>query len=405
MAKPAQIPTYATDPTLTGGPQVGLSTRLAPSGGTLAQGFYTDARLPARAFAWLIGLIGDWIGYLSKIQVLNWTLAAWDFFPTTTLNSRVCWIPKPTVGTGFWMVYGNTSTPTIRSGSLPYMLPGTGQVAALVAAPGLTVWTHTVVGGSTIVAAGSDASGNTVVYTSTDHGNTWTSRTVVAGSSYGCAGLTYDATHGKFIYVPIVTFGTLTSLIFTSSDGITWTHSTDPVGNIPGANANIYWDSANGETALIMNNSMSVSTDGGLTWDTFAVVPFTLFGTVAFQRAAYTTQFGWRVLGTTQLGSTPTLASRVWSFGSSAFAGTGVAIASDGVGRYVIANYDPTTAIPGSGVWILDNGTDITFNCFNSQITTDFLPWSLAYNGSQWAVLGKPNTATAHYSVWLSAAL
>lgn len=73
MAKPAVLPSYATDSTLTGGPQVGLSTRLSPGAGTLAQGFYQDRRLPARALAWLVGMICDWLGVFADSAMRAWT--------------------------------------------------------------------------------------------------------------------------------------------------------------------------------------------------------------------------------------------------------------------------------------------------------------------------------------------
>jgi hypothetical protein len=76
VTRPSKIPTFATDSTLSGGPQAGSATRLQPSDALLAQGFYSGRGLPARMLSWLLGTVGDWIGYLDQrtllSQALNW---------------------------------------------------------------------------------------------------------------------------------------------------------------------------------------------------------------------------------------------------------------------------------------------------------------------------------------------
>jgi hypothetical protein len=77
LTRPSNSPLFATDATLSGGPQVGLSTRLSPGVGTLAQGFWKGRKLPGRAFSYIVGTLGDWCSYLDQrtylLQALNWT--------------------------------------------------------------------------------------------------------------------------------------------------------------------------------------------------------------------------------------------------------------------------------------------------------------------------------------------
>lgn len=66
MPRPSALPEWATDPTYTSGPQEGEATRLAPTSGEMAQGFFQGKRPPARKANWLLGLLCDWVKYLSE---------------------------------------------------------------------------------------------------------------------------------------------------------------------------------------------------------------------------------------------------------------------------------------------------------------------------------------------------
>lgn len=76
MAKPLELPSFATDATLTGGPQIGQVPRLRPSNTLLAQGFYQGRRLPSRMISWLLGTIGDWLELTAHARTSTWAHCA-----------------------------------------------------------------------------------------------------------------------------------------------------------------------------------------------------------------------------------------------------------------------------------------------------------------------------------------
>jgi len=109
-SRPSASLLFATDPLLTSGPQSGLSTRLSPGAGVLAQGFYEGRRLPARAFSQIVGNQGDWIGYLDqrtfRLQALNWTERI--AIPSSAANNAP-------VGMAFAPSMGGASSPLLCS--------------------------------------------------------------------------------------------------------------------------------------------------------------------------------------------------------------------------------------------------------------------------------------------------
>ncbi|HEX3853974.1 MAG TPA: hypothetical protein VHW01_23585, partial [Polyangiaceae bacterium] len=92
--KPPILPTFATDPVLTGGAQLGQVTRLQPGDALRAQGFYMDRRVPARIFSWLFGAIGDWLQYFAPAQIKNWKLEGSLFLGATTNHADMIWLPE-----------------------------------------------------------------------------------------------------------------------------------------------------------------------------------------------------------------------------------------------------------------------------------------------------------------------
>jgi len=99
MTRPTVSAAFSTNTNASAGPEAGLSTRLDPGAGLRAEGFYGETRLPVRAFNFLLGLVGDWIGYLDnfvKVLDLGGTLLPQDkvnFFngtgKTTNINGTV----------------------------------------------------------------------------------------------------------------------------------------------------------------------------------------------------------------------------------------------------------------------------------------------------------------------------
>lgn len=76
MTRPTSSPAFATDATFTSGALTGSAPRLDPGAGFKAQGWYPNRRVPARWFNWLLGIVGDWLGYLDEIQ-LNQAVQEW----------------------------------------------------------------------------------------------------------------------------------------------------------------------------------------------------------------------------------------------------------------------------------------------------------------------------------------
>lgn len=111
--RPTLLASFATDATLTSGPQSGLSTRLDPGVGTRGQGFYQDRRLPARALSYLLGILGDWVAYFDPL--VTPFSAGGTLTPTSDLS-----IATPTTHT--ISINGSAFSPVVDGGAA--FLPG-----------------------------------------------------------------------------------------------------------------------------------------------------------------------------------------------------------------------------------------------------------------------------------------
>jgi hypothetical protein len=337
---------------------------------------------------------------LKREQVQNWTMAAWNFFGATTQDSGILWIPEGTTGNGSWLLFGNITGPANVSGRLPSSQPGGVPSALNATNPPLTEWrlTTSSVNGATVVAGGGSSSSDTVAAVSTDFGWTWSSHVVHAAANWRCNGLVYDPVHGRFIFIAASPFGTLAP-IYTSPDGITWTQRTNPASALAGATADQLFVGQNGEACVISSDGkMSVSTDGGASWSAFVATPIT--GVI---NGAYTSTYGWILIGTTQIAKTLTLATPAWTVDAPFGNSKAVDIAGDTISRYVVAHKD-VSMVPGPGVQVSYNGgVSWEFQRFDSSSTTDYVPKSIKYNGAEWAVLGAPTGGGANtFAVWLS---
>jgi hypothetical protein len=89
--KPATLPTWATDANFSSGPKTGQPTKVAPSGGALAQGDVPGQPYRGERHNWLWNLLCSWIFYLSDLpnqtQFLNapFTWTAQHLFNQTVL--------------------------------------------------------------------------------------------------------------------------------------------------------------------------------------------------------------------------------------------------------------------------------------------------------------------------------
>lgn len=67
-AKPSTVPDWASDTNYSSGPQVGLSTKLAPSSGYRNQGCVPEKSAPGRFMNWLFNLFSIWCAYLDDLH-------------------------------------------------------------------------------------------------------------------------------------------------------------------------------------------------------------------------------------------------------------------------------------------------------------------------------------------------
>jgi hypothetical protein len=400
MAKPTTLPTYATDATLTGGPQVGLSTRLSPGAGTLAQGFWQGRRLPARAFAWLVGLLCDWVAYFNGHQIKNWRLERQDFFNASTdmpagsyLEGGVgaIWVPDAAPQKGAWYVYGcNNSAPSQQAFSMPRI-----SSASTRGTPSLRFWGANAVNadGSILLAAGTDAtSGLFAIYKSTDRGVSWGLVTTTGATPGAVVGnLGYCAASNLFL-----SSGATTGHILTSPDGVAWTDRGVPAST-PGSGSYTAWREGGGLLAVRhFNGGFSTSSDGGLTWGAYTTLP----GGLLALDFAYSAAWGWLILTTNGSIVTTGNFTAYTSLGALAIGTKAKRINCDGQ-RFAVSCYD-TTAAPGPGILYSDNGgTTWSFVRFSASAEVDYLPWKLEFNGEQWVCVGMPSAfGSTHYGFW-----
>lgn len=386
MKKPAGDPSFATDPLLTGGPQVGLATRLDPGAGFRAQGYYQDRRLPARHLSSLLGVLGDWANYLKQIEIKNWKREATTFFTGTTNKFGICWIPggasRP--GSGAWLLFASDTTPTCQGKLWPSAaLSGPN---ALTTQPVLTQWFCSCANtsGTVLLAGGNHPAGaDTLVYRSTTRGAGWAASTLLVGSNFDVADIAFEPVAGKFVAVLDNTGGPRTSY---STDGNTWTAGAAPTGAGGGEFAKRIV-SGGGKVVMVTSaGQVAVSSDAGATWSALSLP------TVAALDVAYSSTFGWLVIG--QDSSLMKTADFVTYTRTAPFlSGNAMGIDSDGVSRFAVAHGDAATSgIPGAGIMFSDDG-GATWELvpFDVSGNTLFQPAVIRYNGSsQWAALGAP---------------
>ncbi len=71
MARPKQIPVWATNANYVSGANAGSPTRVQPLSGESADGWHPDTRPPPQKFNWMHGTAGDWLDYLADVALLN----------------------------------------------------------------------------------------------------------------------------------------------------------------------------------------------------------------------------------------------------------------------------------------------------------------------------------------------
>lgn len=316
MARPAILPAYATDATILAGAQAGLSTRLSPGAGTLAQGFYQDRRLPARALAWLFGTICDWVGYLDD-RASHAAMQTWRMSPTIgiaagapgslgvvvgmlrgILDANGDQQRKPVLlsynttsfvlnaahsGDGmFWPTradlspsYTPTSTFSAVRGAAYEIIAWGANNTALYTQDGGSTWAATTSTFDTILCYHYIANGATNLYIkATSNGGAWVytggpnAASPVFGNFPGASGIAQGNTtiadngSGTMIACAQVNLQTFSSLFKSTDYGATWTNVQNFSGTVVG---DVVYNKAQGVFVCVTNDtlgSVSTSTDG-----------------------------------------------------------------------------------------------------------------------------------------------
>ncbi len=105
MARPAAFPTWATNTNYAGGPNVGTATKVAPSGGRIADGWRNNDVPPAQEQNYEMNLVDSWVEYMDH----------GDEVSLSTLTTNIS--PKSKVFvTGFGWYYYVATTPFTADG-------------------------------------------------------------------------------------------------------------------------------------------------------------------------------------------------------------------------------------------------------------------------------------------------
>lgn len=71
MAKPATVPTWATNTNYVGGPQVGTPTKTTPGGTRLGDGWRKDDVPPAQEQNWFQNWTGQWLTWVNSLALVD----------------------------------------------------------------------------------------------------------------------------------------------------------------------------------------------------------------------------------------------------------------------------------------------------------------------------------------------
>lgn len=241
--RPLTVPTFATDATYPGGG----ANKVSPPAGILAQGFAVDQPLPAEYFNDRLNLIGQWLEFLSDIQLLNWFRST----ANSTYSSNVCVFDD---SNGKWIVGSTAGHYAVATADAAVL--GTWTTGTL--SPAADVKGGASFGGTTVLV------GATKAWYSTDGGANWTGGAIGADAP-NAVGVCWDAGNSRFAacchesaYPRIYTFDPV---------GHTWTLR----AAAHGGTAIAY---ASGKLVTVgLAGAISYSTDGGVTWN--AITPLT----------------------------------------------------------------------------------------------------------------------------------
>jgi hypothetical protein len=327
-----KIPTWATSATVPSGGDVGLSSRLEPSGGTLASGHLADTRTAARVENWLKGSLCDWVGALAPITYANWT--SWTG-RTNTPSPMGAVLPSAYVSGvgGFWTIpLAIEAAPLVgQSDKHPSTLDSTGAHER----PGVIV--HGTVDGLRPICSAARLSGDLVV-TFSDVDATNTSILQVAANSLvgtvvvlhatpRALKVAYSPLAALFVAYPAGVSGWADGETYwTSADGLTWApHTIASFGT--NTASSMVAGARTGQLALGMLGSNQIAfSDDGVTWT------ITARGGSAYTVGLCETAAGWLALDN---------ASALWRYTGGAWVAAGTLTDGDGpnaLGALVMTN-------------------------------------------------------------------
>lgn len=384
MIKPSSDPTFATNGNFAGGPDAGALTRLDPSAPMRADGMYRDRRLPNRIFNAIVGEHGDWIKYLSDIQIRNWVKQDVDFFGAAYDRYGCIWIPESTVAAhdSFWLAFGS------GSGAVAGFVYPSAAVAGHGTAtqPALLFsWRQTATDstGSAIVASGTNTGADTIIGLSSNRGTSWVAHNVITGTNKAVLDCVWDPVHSLFVLIVNGTFAT--NPIYTSPDGVTWTNRVSPTG-ATGGSSPVALLVGNGQVLVLSSAAqLSIATNGGTGWGAMITTP------VSFGFGCFDAAHGW----TFGAGSTIYTSASLAVFTSAyTFAGSLSALASDGQG--MSAATVAYTAAQGV-LYSVDGWATNRFVPFDVSAGGANIRYVrvLKHNGlNQWGLLSTPSAGT-----------
>lgn len=215
MAKPSEVPAWATDTNYSSGPDVGTATKVDPGAGVKAQGHVPGTRGAAQTMNWWKNLVGSWIDYLDEEttplidgsrewahSIANFSELTLDGSPSVQMNSAF-------FASGAGIAVGGSKTIQLTANA------GASWTAATAAAAGSPTFNVATRSSSDFVIAGSSGA----IETSPD-GLTWTGRTADGSYSDTFHGGAWSSGIGLSVLV-----GALGE-IQTSPTGATWTQQT-----------------------------------------------------------------------------------------------------------------------------------------------------------------------------------
>ena len=90
MAKPASVPTWASETNYAGGSEYNTATKATPSATLIGQGLQASAGINHQHLNWCLNLIGSWLTWVDGIlaEALTWT-GAQTFSPTVATTNGV----------------------------------------------------------------------------------------------------------------------------------------------------------------------------------------------------------------------------------------------------------------------------------------------------------------------------